>query len=127
MAAIMGKSGSARIGANKILNIDSWTLNPTIEVADITQYGSSFRARMQTIKDWTAEVSGTLDSTDAQQGTLLDQGTTSSGNIALRLYINDANYWSGNAVVTGFAVASSVGDKITVSYSLSGNGALSYT
>jgi hypothetical protein len=73
MAALIGKDGSIRIGANIIGYIDSWSLNPTVGTAEVTQYGNVNRQYAYTIKDWSVTCSGTLDKTDAQQITLTNQ------------------------------------------------------
>lgn len=128
MAAYMGKSGSARIAAATIAFIDSWTLNPSIDIVDITAFGSSFRARAQTLRDWSVDISGTLDRSDTEQADLLDQfedGTLA--NIAIRLYTKPASYWAGNALMANGSIVSSVGDKITLALSLVCNGQLSYS
>ena len=126
--ATIGKDGSVRIAANKIAYMDTWTLTPSIETADITAYGSSFHDRAHTLKDWTAEMSGTLDRSDTQQDAILDMCSSGAlGNIALRFYTHAASYWSGNGLLTGASVVSSIGDKVTMSYSFVGNGALSWT
>jgi hypothetical protein len=128
MAAVMGKDGDIKVGTNTIA-LDSWTLNPSIETADTTVFGSSFRSRVQTLKDWTVEASGTLDRTNAQQDALLDvfESGGSLGNSAIRLYTSTSQYWSGNAVLNSASVVSAIADKVTISYSLQGNGALSWT
>jgi len=130
MAAVMGKDGDVRVGANTIA-LDAWTLNPVIETVDTTVYGSSYRTRSQTLKDWSVEASGTYDRSNAQQDTLLDpfESGGSLGNVAIRLYesVGSTKYWSGNAVLNNASVVSAVADKVTISLSLQGNGALSYT
>jgi predicted secreted protein len=128
MAATIGKNGSARIGANSIGFMDSWTLTQSVDVVDITAYGSSFHDKAQTLKDWSVEFSGTLDRSDTNQAALLDyfeDGTL--GNVAIRLYTSTNTYWSGNVLISGGSVVSSVADKVTVSFSAEGNGALTYT
>ena len=135
MAAYIGKDGdiwvnttSSTSASTALGMMDTWTLTPSIETADVTAYGSSFRDRAQTLKDWTAEMSGTLDRSDTQQDAILDMCSSGAlGNIALRFYTHAASYWSGNGLLTGASVVSSIGDKVTMSYSFIANGALSFT
>ena len=121
MAAIIGKDGDIRIGS-VTLSLDSWTLNPTFNTADITKFGNKTKVNVQTLAEWSAEGSGTLDTADAQQGALLDQFMSGTGGsaVALRLYTRTATsavYWAGSAILTGANIQSTVGDKVTVSYS----------
>lgn len=136
MAATKGKDGAIYAGSTSstgaLGDIDSWNLNPTIEVADITSYGSSFRQRAQTIKDWTVEASGTLNRADAKQADLLAQfesGATDT-SVLFKLFTTTSRttkYWSGTGVLTGGTITSSVADKVAVTFSLSANGALTWT
>jgi hypothetical protein len=121
MAAVIGKDGDIRIGS-VTLSLDSWTLNPTFNTADITKFGNKTKVNTQTLMEWSAEGSGTLDMADAQQGALLDQFKLGAGGsvVNLRLYTRTATsavYWTGSAILTGANVQSTVGDKVTVSYS----------
>ena len=128
MGATVGKDGSVGIGAAKVGFIDSWSLTPAINTADVTAYGDTTKVNIQTLKEWSAEISGTLDKADAQQAALLDQfedGTLA--NVDLRLYDASATYWSGSAVLSGGGITSTIGDKVSVSFSFACAGGLSYT
>lgn len=129
MAAYLGKNGSVRVGATKITLIDSWSINPSVEIVDITSYGSTFKNKVQTIRDWKASFTMTLDRSDAQQVNILSDlegSSTDAGNIALRFYTSSAAYWSGNGLVAGITINSKVSDKVSVSVNVEGNGALTY-
>ena len=128
MAAYVGKDGSFKIGANDVDFIDSWSLSPGIGTAEITAYGDSAKAFNSTLREWTGTVGGTLDRSDTDQADLLDQfedGTLA--DIAARFYTANASYWSGNVRLTGQTVNSAVGDKVSVTWNMQGNGALAYT
>lgn len=126
MAAIKGKDGSARVGSSSIGFIDSWTLTPTINTAEITQFGDKTKVNTQTLREYTVEVSGTLDTADAQQSALLaqlqDNGTDAV--VLLRLYTAASAYYTASTVLTGGGITSTVGDKVTVSYSFASAGPL---
>lgn len=128
MAATIGKDGGVRIGSTQVNFIDTWSLNNTIETVDVTSYSDNTRVRKQTFRDWTAEVSGTLDRSDAQQAALLDQfedGTLAAVN--LRLYTGSSSYYGGSAIISGGSIESAVADRVNVSFSFQSAGDLSYT
>ena len=128
MGAMVGKDGSVKVGDSALGYIDSWSLTPTIDTAEITAYGDTTKVNVQTLKSWAAEVSGTLNKVDAQQAALLDQfedGTLSA--VDLKLYTGASTYWQGSAVLTGGGITSTVGDKVSVNFSFSCAGDLSYT
>jgi hypothetical protein len=128
MAATLGRAGSVRVSTTFVGFMDSWSIDESIDTAEVTAYGSSFKDNESTLKSWTASLSGTLDRSNATQQTLLDQfedGTL--GNIAFRFYTSTRAYWSGNGRLTGNGITSAVGDKVAVSFSAIGNGALAFT
>jgi hypothetical protein len=131
MAALMGKDGSMKIGAATVGVIDSWTLNPQTNTAEVTAYGDKDRQYVYTIKQWSGTASGTLDLADAQQLTLADQfdSVHTLAVAALRFYTTTGvtTYWSGNAYMQGLTVNSAVADKVSVSFNFTGDGNLSYT
>ena len=128
MGAIKGKDGSARVGSVYISFIDSWTLTPTINTAEVTQYGDKTQVNCQTLREYDIEVSGTLDTTDVQQKALLDQlmDNGTDGSTMLRLYTDNtaSAYYAASAILTSGGITSTVGDKVTVSYSFTSGGAL---
>jgi len=128
MAATAGKDGKVGIGTADIAYMDSWSLNPSIGTAEITAFGDSAKAFGSTLREWTVNFSGTLDRSDTDQADLMDQfedGTLA--DIAIRCYTAAASYWSGNVRLTGQTVNSQVGDKVSISWTGQGNGALAYT
>jgi len=128
MGATVGKDGSVKLGTDDIGFIDSWSLTTTINTADVTAYGNTTKINVQTLKEWATEVSGTLDKADAQQAALLNQFEDGAlAPVDLRLYDSSATYWSGSAILSGGGVTSTVGDKVSVSYSFMCAGDLSYT
>ena len=87
MAATIGKDGEVRIGSTVMALMDTWALNMTVDVVETTAFGDTHKERVQTFKDWTVSMSGSLDRSDAQQAALLDQfedGTLSE--VQVRLY-----------------------------------------
>ncbi len=128
MAFAMGKDGDVKIGS-VTLKLDSWSINPSFNTADVTVYGNKTKVNAQTLAEWTAEASGTLDTADAQQLALLDQFKAGAGGAAVdfRGYTGASAYFSGSAILTGSSLGSTVGDKVTVSFSLACAGDLNRT
>jgi hypothetical protein len=128
MAAYVGRDGYVTVGGSTVAYIDSWSMNASIGTADITAFGNAARVYDQTIRDVSVTFSGTMDRSDAEQATLMDQFEDAAlADVAVRLYTQAANYWSGNVRVTGMTVNSAVGDKVSVTFNGVVNGALAYT
>ena len=125
---LRGNDGGITVDGSAMTFMDNWTLDTTINTTEVTQYGNETKVNFQTLKEWSASCSGTLDRTDAQQAALLDQfedGTLAS--IALQLKTGSSTYWAGSGVLTSASIGSSVGDKVTVSFNVACAGDLSYT
>ncbi len=131
MAAVMGKDGSFRVGATVVGFIDSWTVNRTIGTAEITSFGSTFEDHDPTIRAWTASISGTLDSTDAQQLTIRDQLEDGVlANIAVNFYLAGTTNqrYNGSGIIESDVVGpSGVKDKVAYSANIRGDGALTWS
>lgn len=123
MAAVMGKDGDIKIGS-VTLSLDSWTYNPTFNTADITKYGNKTKVNAQTLMEYTIEGSGTLDTADAQQAALLDQFKLGAGGstVMVRLYTAASAWFVASTILTAANIQSTVGDKVTVSYSFASAG-----
>jgi len=134
MAAYVGKNGFITLGTTadstgSVTLIDSWTLNSGVGTADITGYGDSARAFAQTIREWSASVTGTMDRSDTGQDTLMDVFDTTGGTtgLILRLYSGTTSYWQGTVFPTGLTINSAVDDKIGFSADLQGSSNLEYS
>jgi len=138
MAAIMGRQGlfsaTTSTAASSVAMgfIDSWTLNPSVSLAEVTAFGDSWESYEPTIKGWTGTASGTLDRSVAQQAQLLDQLEDATfKNVYARFYISQSTSgdkrWSGQAIVESWSVDSKVKDKVSLTFNLRGDGALAYS
>ena len=129
MAATMGKDGFISIDGTTVkpAYIESWTLTPSIDLAEVTAYGDVAKAYASTLRSWTVTCAGTLDRSDAKQLAALQQfeSTASSTAWALRLY-DSTSYWSGSGYLTGATINSVVGDKVSVTFNFTGSSNLSY-
>jgi len=128
MSAYLGKNGGVRYGSTAITFIDTFDLNTTAETVETTAYGDTSRVRVQTFRDWSANFSGTLDRSDAQQAALLAQLESGTlANFDLRLYDGSTSYWYGSAVLSGWSVNSNVASKVNISFSVLSAGTLYHT
>jgi hypothetical protein len=124
----MGKDGYITVGGSTAAYIDSWSMNPGIGTAEITAFGDSAKAYTHTLREATVTVTGTMDRSDVEQATLMDQFEDATlADVAMRLYWANASYWSFNARLTGMTVNSAVGDKVSITWNAQVNGAIAAT
>lgn len=126
MAGIAGNAASARIAANIILEMAEWSGDFERAIEDDTEFGDTWEAGVATVGKWSATIKGRWGADGTQQGALQTAhlaGTT----VALRLYVNGSNYYSGNAYVVKQSPAANVKGLVEIEYGFQGTGALSYT
>lgn len=126
MAVLSGNAGSIRIAANTIAEMDAWTLDASTGLEETQAFGDVWKERTATIRDWSGTGAGRFDNTDTNGHVALNTAVLAGTTVAVRFYINSTNYYSGNAFVQAALNASENG-LVTVSYTFTGNGALSYT
>ena len=125
MAATAGVDGSIKIGSNVIGYIDNFSLNINQGVADVSSLGKSWKESIETVKDWSGSLSGSLDYEDAAQKSIIDKFLgTDRTLVTLDFVITPALTLSGTASLSSISTGASVSDKVTISCNFTGNGAL---
>lgn len=122
MAVLKGYAGNIKVGTNTIGEISEWSLDVNADIVDTSAFGDEWKKKTATQKDWSGSCNGRLDPSDAGQNAL-----TIGSDVTLELYVNDSNYYSGNAVVESISYGAAVADVITVTFNFTGNGLLSFT
>ena len=132
MAATVGTDGIICVDGTTTnpAYVDSWTINASIDTAEISAYGSTNKEYVSTLKGHTLSMSATLDLADAKQSALITKFSSgSSTSVEVRCYLNSAlpaTYWRSYAIPTGLTVNSQIGDKVSVTVNFQGSSALSY-
>jgi hypothetical protein len=127
MSASKGKDGGFYLGSTLVTFMDTWSLNRGVTVEETTSFGDDWETRCATVKNWGATFGGSLDRSDAQQASLLDQLEDGViADVVVRLGVSSSEYWVGSAIVESDTINS--GSKGVVKYTgnLSGNGELSW-
>jgi hypothetical protein len=111
-------------------NLDSWSISPTVNLADITAFGNSGRAFLPTIREWKATASGTLDmdtgTTNAQYWLLQMAQTTGTSLPVYCRFKTSTGAYTGPGILTSFSIDSKVADKVGVTYSIQGTSYLQF-
>ncbi len=125
--AIAGKGGKINIATNQIGDIASWSLDIGSDMLDTTVLGVNWKTFIQGLKEWSASCDGfwKVDS-DTNGQTAMQTAYLNGTTIAVRLYVNSTNYYSGDAYVTSFSVEDAVDDTVNVTFELQGTGTLGY-
>jgi hypothetical protein len=123
-----GASTAPTVASNYI---DKWTLNPVLDLADVTAFGNSGRAFLPTIRSWKATATGTLDMDPATTGAqywILQMAQTTG--VSLPVYCRfktSTGAYTGPGLLTSIAINSKVSDKVGVTYNITGTSYLQFT
>ena len=138
MSASVGKDGrifvaSSTGGTKSLIGfIDSFTVNRSVGSEDQTEYGDSWGSHLLTVRDWTADVSGTVDSTNANQLLIRDQLENGSlGRTMDFLFMLSTStageVWSGTGHILSDSIGSEVRGKVSYRFNVQGEGELSWS
>lgn len=125
MAVMTGNAGSFRLSANVVAEIDNWTLDVSTGLEETQAFGDVWKERTATIREWSGSASGRFDDTDTNGHVAMQTAFLGGTTVAARFYIDGTNYYSGNAFVQA-SIAAAENGLITVNYTITGTGALSY-
>ena len=127
MAAIAGKDGSAKIGANTIAEVTSWSMDVSADMLDSTSLGDDWREFIAGLNGATASVEVKWDiPNDANGQTAMQTALLNGTTVTLNLYTNASNYYSGTAYISSMSVSDPVDDLVTATLECQFSGAVTY-
>lgn len=107
---------------------DGWTIDTTLDMADISRQGQHWKEGLPGQASWTGSFSGQFVMGNTEQAALINNLITATPGTKLTdmKFILDAaaNGFSGNVYLTGVSVGAPVGDKCSVTFNFVGDGAL---
>lgn len=125
--ALAGKSGKPMIGASNVTEIKNWSLDLGVGTIDTTALGDEWKNFIAGLKEWSASAEGSWNvAVDAQGQKALQDAYLSGATVSLKLYVDSAHYYSGEAFISSLSVEDPVDDTVNVSFEFQGTGALSY-
>lgn len=122
MAAFKGKDGAIKIATTAAVMLNSWAITFNNGMAEDTSFGEAFSSYEYTIQSATATVSGLLELTNASSIAIIHAGETALKITDLRLYINNSEYYAGNAIISSFTVTAQVGNLISATFNITWDG-----
>jgi len=126
VAVLKGNAGSVKLSTNTVAELQSWELQVQQEFQDTTSFLDTFREQTPTFATWTASASGNMDTSDTQGQVALQAAWLAGSTVTPRFFVDGTHYFSGLAYVSA-TVGAAVDGMVTVQYSFTGAGTLSYT
>ena len=125
MGRTAGKDGEIKLGTNKIGYIDNFSIAINVTTSETNGLGKEWKEHIETGRDWSGSLSGTLDYSDAGQKAAIDAVLThQTVKLSGAFKVSDDLTYNGSFTVTSLSITGSWGDKIAVSINFEGDGAL---
>jgi predicted secreted protein len=130
----MSKTVGGAVDSTAVASVRNFSVELTRDTIETTTMGVDVRTYLTGLSSWSgsadiyfdsAATSGHLDYFPVLNPT---QGTVGLERVAIELYLKDATgKFSGNIIITGFTVNSSMDGMVEASISFQGSGACTYT
>ena len=127
MAVFTGYGGSVKVGNAIIAELGEWGLDISVDTQETESFGDQWKEYVATLKEWSGSCSGRWDMTDATGQKALQDALLGGTTVTIKFYINNAQNYSGTAIIEKISVKSSVDGVVEVDFSFKGTGALTYS
>lgn len=126
--ALAGKYGKICIGGTKqVASIKSWSLELSLDTLETTALGEEWKSYIAGLKEWSASCEGDYAvSTDATGQNALQEAYLNGTVVEVQLYVDENNYYQGEAFISSLSVEDPVDDVVSISVEFTGNGKLSF-
>lgn len=125
--ALAGKGGSVYIGANKVAEISSWSIDAKADNIETTNFDSNgWKEYIAGLKEWSGKFEGNFNPSDTNGQKALITAWQNGNTVSLKLNIDATKNLSGNAYIN-FSIEMPVDDKGKFSCDFTGTGALTIT
>lgn len=128
--AIAGKNGKVVLGSSssgKVVGIKNWSLELSLDTLETTALGDDWKKYISGLKEWTASSEGDYGvPTDTTGQQALQTAFLNGEVVTLKLYVDDKNYYTGEAFISSLSIEDPVDDVVSISIEFTGNGALTF-
>ena len=122
--AVTGKGGSANIGADKIAEINNWSLDLGADDIETTSFDSEgWKEYLAGLKEWSGSLEGNLKTDDANGQQAILQAWLNGTPLDFNFKVTPTITFSGSALVKP-SIEVPVDDKATFSCDIQGTGPL---
>jgi len=115
-------------GGTAIGNIQSAVLTVTVDTAEITSFGDTWKKYLQLGKGWTLTVTAGYDNTDTAATGLRTEWITGDCVVtSVTMYETASCYFMGDSILTGYTMNQGVNGIDTYTVTFLGNATAAYT
>ena len=128
--AIAGKNGKVVVGASgskKVVGIKNWSLELSLDTLETTALGDDWKNYITGLKEWSASSEGDYEvPVDAEGQKVLQDAFLKAETATVKLYVDDKNYYTGEAYINSLSIEDPVDDVVSISIEFTGTGALTF-
>ena len=128
--AIAGKNGKVVVGASgskKVVGIKNWSLELSLDTLETTALGDDWKNYITGLKEWSASSEGDYEVPVDEEGQKVLQDAFLKGETAtVKLYVDDKNYYKGEAYINSLSIEDPVDDVVSISIEFTGMGVLTF-
>lgn len=125
MATHHGKNGVVKVGSNSVGEVTDFSIDINTEVADDTQMGDAWNTHLIGQNSWSAQITANWDPADTNGQVALAEGASVTLHLWSYGAATGAKGKTGTATVTKIAGSVPMRNKTSITFSVTGNGALS--
>ncbi len=128
--AVAGKNGKVVIGAEttkKVVGIKNWSIELSLDTLETTALGDDWKNYITGLKEWSASSEGDYEVPVDEEGqAALQKAFLDGSTVMVKLYVDDKNYYMGEAYINSLSIEDPVDDVVSISIEFTGTGALSF-
>lgn len=125
MAILKGISGGLKISTNLVADMTNWQVEGAPQFEDTTSLGDTAKEQTPTFFEWSGSAEGRYDIADTNGQLAIHTAWLAMTTVTPRFYVDNTHYYSGSAYVS-MTIGDAVDGYVSVSYTFTGTGALSY-
>lgn len=122
-----GLTASVKVGEEVLAYISGVDMTMEREIIEILAFGMQYKEKVAAVKDWSASVDGTAALATGGTQEKLQKAFESGETIEIGVYLDETNYFKGNALVQSFGISAAPDDKISLTAELAGTGGVVMT
>lgn len=117
-------NGVIKVGSSAVAEVTGYSINYTADTVEDTVIGDTARTYKATLKSYTASIDAMYDQTDTNGQLSLDVGTEITFSLYPSGETSGDKYYTGSGIITGRTISGSVGEMISATFEIQGNGDL---
>jgi len=119
-----GVTGNVAIGKKNLAHMANWNIDKTKDIIDVVSFGSDYKEKISSTKDWTASCDGKVDFDDDSGQLDLEAAFEDGTPVECTFYLDENTFYEGEALIESQTISNAADGAADISISISGSGPL---